>query len=58
MDKTGYGLELLDFLETSPEARVLADGEHLFHQHDDGTDVFVVLDGTLAATIEGETIAT
>lgn len=59
MNTSGYGLELLDFLETSPEARVLADGEQLFHQHDDGTDVFVVLDGTLAATIQGaETTAT
>ena len=53
-DQRSYGLELLEFLDAAPAAKLLPDGEVLVRQHDHGSDVFVVLDGAMEASIESE----
>ncbi|MGI9604795.1 MAG: cyclic nucleotide-binding domain-containing protein, partial [Acidimicrobiales bacterium] len=55
----GYGLELIAFLDDTPTARMLEPGEHLIEQHEEGSEVFVVLDGRLEAIVgDGEEQAT
>jgi hypothetical protein len=40
-----------------PEIRSLREGDYLVHQGDPGDSLFLLLDGVLAVTIDGETVA-